>query len=201
MKSKAPSTNLDLLRYAWRLSGGWQGNLKSLEFRVAALVWLISAHSWIRPLWWEVVLDVLPTVLGFTLSGFAIFLGFGSEKFKRFLSMDKKPDESLYMSVSAAFIVFVGFQTLALLFALSAKGLYFPTPQALIPFLLIIKYGSYVCGAVGYFLFIYSISLSLRAALRIFRIARWYNIYLNIPRGKQNLRQRRKRRAAARSKD
>lgn len=199
MESKTPSTNLDLLRYSWRLSGGWEGNLKSLELQVAAFVWAISAHLWARPYWWEVVLDVLPTVLGFTLSGFAIFLGFGSENFKRFLSRDKKPSESLYMSVSAAFIVFVGFQTVSLLFALAAKALYFPTPNFLIAFSGVIKYGNYIFGSIGYFLFIYSISLSLRAALRIFRIARWYNLYLNVPRGKQKLRQRRKNRDAVRS--
>lgn len=128
--------------------------------------------------WWAQPLAVIPNLLGFTLGGFAIFLGFGNENFKEMIA-DKDELNSLYLSVSAAFLLFVTFQVAALLYALSASALWIPTPE-IFSFArsFFIRFGNQFFWGFGYFLFLYSIVCSLRAALRIFRVSRWYNAFL-----------------------
>jgi hypothetical protein len=191
MTAKKSFTNMGLLKLAWDNANGWKGVCGSLDFRLSIIVWLLCSPAWLSPGWWHQVLVVLPTVLGFTLSGFAIFLGFGSDSFKRFLARDKDPDKSLYMSVSAAFLIFVSCQLAALLYALVADALYFPTPNFMMPIRRWIEMGSYIGGGVGYFIFLFSLTLSLRAALRIYRLSRWYNLYLNKDSAREGLRRRR----------
>ncbi|WP_368648603.1 hypothetical protein ABRZ03_02230 [Castellaniella ginsengisoli] len=191
MAADTPLGNFGLIRLAWKNAGGISGICRSIEFLLSCIAWILTAPAWVGYGWWDEVLAVLPTLLGFTLSGFAIFLGFGSEDFKRFLANSKNPDESLYMSVGSAFLLFVTCQTLAILYALIAKALYFPTPNFLLNYFELIKIGSYVGGGIGYFLFLFSLALSLRAALRVYRMSRWYNFYLNQNSPKNKLHRRR----------
>lgn len=151
--------------------------VRSVDFWLAVLVWVVAAPMWLSDKWPDQVIGVLPNVLGFTLGGFAIFLGFGSDEFKRALAQEDEAS-SVYLSVSAAFLLFVSLQLAALMWALGAKALYFQTPVVLLPTVDFIVAASFVGGAVGYFLFTYSLALALRAAVRIFRLSRWYNTYL-----------------------
>lgn len=170
--------NFEVFGLAWRIAGGTKALLKGVDFKLALLLTAVCAPSWLSDGWWEQTLSVLPNLLGFTLGGFAIFLGFGSDQFQKEIA-DEEEHKSLYLSVSAAFLLFVLFQVAALLYALVAKALWQPTPAILSfakPFF--IGYGNYICWGVGYFLFLYSIILSLRAAARIFRVSRWYNHFL-----------------------
>jgi hypothetical protein len=136
-------------------------------------------------MWWDQVISVLPNLLGFTLGGFAIFLGFGSESFKTMLA-DRDELKSPYISVSASFLVFVAFQVAALLYAFTAKALHFDLSLTAskmgVELPHIIKFAEKwllkcdpFASAMGYFLFIYSILFSLRASVRIFRLSRWYH--------------------------
>jgi hypothetical protein len=170
-------TTVDVLAFAWRSSGGFRALFRSFDFWLAFTVCVVSAPMWVTDKWPDQVISVLPNLLGFTLGGFAIFLGFGSDEFKGAIAQSDEA-ASPYMSVSAAFINFVAFQLAALMWALAAKALYFETPAVLRPMAEVILWASYVGGAVGYFLFTYSLALVLRAAVRIFRLSRWYNMYL-----------------------
>jgi len=123
--------------------------------------------------------SVLPNLLGFTLGGFAIFLGFGSDEFKGAIATADERT-SPYLSVSSAFMLFVSFQLAALLWAVVAVALFsLTTPEFLLPLSSSIQIAAKVGGGVGYFLFCYSLALILRAAVRIFRLSRWYNTYLS----------------------
>jgi len=158
---------------------------------VALIVWLVTAPYWLQNRWWDQVTSVLPNILGFTLGGFAIFLGFGSDEFKKLLVGRDHLQGSPYLSVSSAFLLFVSFQLLAILYALCAGALRIPPPEFLAPYPELLKWGRYLTDGVGYFLFVYSLSLALRAALRIFRLSRWYNDFLVEEIIKQRRRDRR----------
>lgn len=176
--SSASLSNIEILRLAWRITGGWAGVVRSSDFYITVLVWILTAPYWLQHHWWDQVISVLPSMLGFTLGGFAIFLGFGSDDFKRLLVGEDVINDSPYLSVSSAFLMFVAFQLGALLYALCAGALRFPPPDFLAPYLPLLRWGSRVSDGIGYFLFLYSLILSLRAALRIFRVSRWYNDFM-----------------------
>jgi hypothetical protein len=174
MTTPGPLTNLQLLLLTWRVIGGWRSILGGKDFWASVVVTGLCTRLWFSTPWWADVLSVTPSLLGFTLSGFAIFLSFGSDDFKTAIS-SKDELKSPYVSTSAAFMAFVFFQTASLLYALCAKALAFdPGPllgkgyiQNLTP----------VGDALGFLLFVYSLMLALRAALRIFRLSRWLNWY------------------------
>ena len=170
--------NLSLLKVVWRSTRGFKGICHGPEFWLAVVGWILTTPYWLMSPWWDQVINVLPTILGFTVSGFAIFLGFGSDDFKRFLTRGTKVDDNAYISVGAAFVLFVGMQLLAMFFALVVKGFQFETPAVLLPYWRCIQIGNYLAGGVGYFIYLYSLVLALRASLRIFRLSRWYSKYL-----------------------
>lgn len=163
------------LRY-WSIYGGLPAVLRSPYFHLSLLLLIVTTSIWRDTSWWDQVIDVLPSLLGFTLGGFAIFLGFGDEKFKSVIAgtdPSEAEDYSPYMSVSATFLHFVVVQILGLLFAIAAKALHFEsTLMGVVPF-------AYWIGLfgdlIGYWIFLYGICLALAAGVGIFRVAGWYD--------------------------
>ena len=179
MTTPKAMTTVDVLAFAWASAGGWCATLRSFDFRLALFVWALASPFWLGTKWPDQVVAILPNLLGFTLGGFAIFLGFGSDEFKGAIASGDERT-SPYLSVSAAFMLFVSFQIAALLWAIVASAMYaWPIPVILLPWETWIQYGAKVGGGIGYFLFCYSVALILRAAVRIFRLSRWYNMYLH----------------------
>ncbi|MBF3381673.1 hypothetical protein [Burkholderia pseudomallei] len=178
-KRSAAKTNVQLICLSWGISGRWKGTFKSFDFVLALIVCVLSYHFWWYEKWWEQVISVIPSVLGFTLGGFAIFLGFGSESFKKMLAEGENIDASPYISVSASFLNFTIFQIAALLMAFVANATHFDTPKLLLPYKGVIRWLDIGGSAIGYFVFLYSLMLALRAALRIFRLSRWYALFLS----------------------
>ncbi len=174
----AAKTNVELIYLSWKISGRWKGTFKSFDFALAFIVCALSYHFWWYGRWWDQVISVIPNVLGFTLGGFAIFLGFGSESFKKMLAEGENVDASPYISVSASFLNFTIFQITALLIAFVANATHFDTPVLLLPYKSMIHWFDIGGSALGYFVFLYSLILALRAALRIFRLSRWYALFL-----------------------
>jgi hypothetical protein len=174
----SPKTNVELIRLSWVISGRWKGVFMAFDFWLSIVVWLLTYHFWWYEKWWDQVISVIPSVLGFTLGGFAIFLGFGSESFKEMLAAGDDIDSSPYVSVSAAFLFFTIMQLAALLMAFIANSMHFATPTALLPYKGAIHTFDIIGSGFGYFIFLYSLALALRAALRIFRLSRWYALFL-----------------------
>jgi hypothetical protein len=172
-----PLSNGQLLKLAWRIIGGWSGIRGTWHFRVALLVWLVSSLTWIEPDWWKDVMTVAPSLLGFTLGGFAIFLGFGSDAFKEMIASEEE-EEAEYLSVSAAFLFFVLVQLAALIWAVACATTWQPTPAWLLPLRDVFLYGRFLFWGIGYFLFVYGLLLTGVVALRVFRLSRWYNSFL-----------------------
>lgn len=172
-----PLTNLQLIRLAWQIVGGWSEVIRSGHFWTAVILWVICIPTWTTPEWWKDSISVLPSLLGFTLGGFAIFLGFGSDSFKEMISSENEK-EAQYLSVSAVFLTFVGVQVLGLLWAIACAATWQPTPSWLSPMSDILYHGRLFFWGIGYLLFLYGIVLAFHAALRIFRLSRWYNSFL-----------------------
>lgn len=170
-------TNWQIIKLAWNISGGWSYALRALDFKICVVLSLLCFPFWTTPGWWDTSISIIPSLLGFTLSGFAIFLGFGSDSFKSMITSENEA-KSEYLSVSSAFLIFVLFQIVGLIYAVVSKALWFPAPSFLKFISLISPYINPIVGFIGYFLLIYSISLGLRAAIRIFRVSRWYNDFL-----------------------
>jgi len=157
--------------------GGTAAISKSFDFRIALAISFICWPAWLAPDWWEKAISVLPSLLGFTLGGFAIFLGFGSDQFKELIAR-KDEAKSEYLSVSSTFLFIVSVQVIGLLYAIICESLWVPTPIWLKHISPVLPFLNYIAWFVGFFLYVLGIVLSLRAAIRIFRVSRWYNSFL-----------------------
>lgn len=164
-----------IIRY-WKIYGGWNALLYSPFFHASIILLVISTNSWLNDSWWINVTSVISSLLGFTLGGFAIFLGFGDEKFKAAIAGKNDPastKHSPYLATSATFLHFIVIQILALLWALAAGALHFDLPW---PAAAKVTIALGVIGdAVGYWLFLYGICLGAAAGIAIFRVSCWYD--------------------------
>lgn len=164
----------------WRAYGGFTALVRSIYLHAAIVLAAICANAWLTPGWWDQVTSILPNVLGFTLGGFAIFISFGDEKFRRLLA-EQDEDEgedapTAYIQLCATFVHFILVQILGLLFAIIAKAMYFPWDRAPKAFMELLPWLNGVVGFSGYTLFIYSLTSALAATMHVLRIASMYEM-------------------------
>lgn len=177
-----------LARY-WSVYGGWEALYKSAYFHGSLLLLALTSKLWLQKAWWDSVLSITPSLLGFTLGGFAIFLAIGDERFKATIS-GSDPDEgntpSPYLVVCTTFLHFVLIEFLALLAALVSKGIYAWSPVGELPsgVVTLLATARIIGWAVAYWLFLYGLMLIAAAALATFRLANWYEHYQTLQ--KQN---------------
>ncbi|GAA5784683.1 hypothetical protein [Chitiniphilus shinanonensis] len=176
-------TNHDLasiLREYWICYGGLPALVKSPFLWLSIGLLILTCQFWTTEDWWDQVISIMPNILGFTLGGFAVFLGFGDEKFKAIIS-GKDPEEgdcpSPYMEVCSAFLHFVMVQVASILIAVVSKALDFPTPELLKSLQPTLQIGRLLGGLFGYWLFLYGLCIALASAIAIFRVALWYDGY------------------------
>lgn len=164
----------DLFGRYWRAYGGFSALLVSPYLHVAVALTVLLWPSWASHKWWETTLQVVPSILGFTLAGFTIWLGFGDEKFQRLLA--KRPNgksTSAYVGISAAFVHFIVVQLLAVVAALIGEATDFPLSanNQLQPMVTIL---APIGHFLGYLLFVYSLMTALAATFGVFRTAGWF---------------------------
>lgn len=180
---------LEQLRDYWRIYGGLSALFRSVYFLLALPLTLITAHTWTSPGWWGDVISILPSLLGFTIGGFAIFLGVGDERFRALIG-GKDPDEgdehSPFLEVCGSFVHFAVVQFLALLFALICSALYFPAPSWMPDFISNLSAANTIAWGIGYFLFMYGLLLAIATVLGIFRVATWYDEWRTRQRQEEN---------------
>jgi hypothetical protein len=120
---------------------------------------------------------IIPSLLGFSLGGFAVFVGLSDEGFRAWLSTtSSKTNAPPFLSVSSTFVHFIIIQIISLLAAIVASSLDFNYnwPKAMEP---IIYAGNLLYACIGYFLFLYAIVSMIAATLSLFRVVTWYQIY------------------------
>lgn len=171
-----------IFRMYWTSYGGLRALAGSPYLHAAVVLLALTARAWTASdcsagacaRWWDQSLAVLPNLLGFTLGGFAIFIGFGDEKFRALLADDDGDGKAnAYVALCSTFVHFILVQALALVAAIVAKAWWFYTPwvepiRPLLPWLNILG------GALGYGLFLYALTSVLAATMHIFRIAHLY---------------------------
>jgi hypothetical protein len=154
----------------WQAYGGLGDLLRSPYLHAAVVLLALTIPTWSAPQWWDQSLAVLPNLLGFTLGGFAIFIGFGDEKFRALLAEDDGGPVNAYVDLCSTFVHFILVQLLALVAAVLAKAWWFYAPWMdrfgdALPVLNAIGWAS------GYGLFLYALTSVVAATMHIFRIA------------------------------
>ena len=172
-----------MLAEYWKLYGGFRAFLSSRYLLFAVVFSGILYPAWWDNLWWDDVLSVIPSILGFSLGGYAMWLAIGNDDFRRFISGNGASGRlSPFISVNATFVHFIVVQLLSLLLAITGKSYYFELPtdsvikmflgDALAP---ICRIGSFI----GFTVFLYALCTALAATLAIFRASRWYDQYVS----------------------
>lgn len=158
---------LDLLREVLGING--PKILRSIYFWAALGITAVCWSLWLDAPWWELSLAVLPSMLGFSLAGFAMVPAFGNDAFRTLLSSAKtKNGHSAFKGYAAIFVLYLGAQVAGLILAILAKadlGVYARAGEGL---RLVIA----SCHFVGFFLVVYGILMALAATLAIYRMAR-----------------------------
>lgn len=115
--------------------------------------------------WSNIALGVLPSILGFSVGGYAIIITFGDDEFRRFLANTKTQDgKSILLVINGAFIHFIASQTLAIFLAYIVKST--NIKNIYLNFLLSIP-------------FAYSLFFCVAIAFEIKTISKWYKKFLD----------------------
>lgn len=140
----------------WRSYGGLSCLIRSpyLGFSVAFgfVCWLLAPDDLD---WFEAALAILPSMLGFSIAGFAILLVFSSDRFLRIISEGGRND-SLYLKAGVTFVHFILVQVSAIFLSILGK---------------IIA----IFELIGIVSLFYSVATAVAACFVLFDIARVYN--------------------------
>ena len=154
----------------WKLYGGWSAIISSVYLLGALLFTILCAPLWAKGYdnfaWFNLSNSVLPSILGFTLGGYAILLAFGNSSFMKTIAGQDEEENgkpSPFMEINSTFLHFIVVQVIALIF--SVFSLAWDLRIGVIAF-------------IGFFLFSYAITSALAAAFAILRITDWYDKFI-----------------------
>lgn len=168
----------------WDAYGGWKEVFCSPYMHVALVLTVLLHHFWMESEWWTSAASILPNIVGFALGGYAIWIGFGDEDFRRAQAVRSNGKASPYVAVSASFAHFILIQLLALLSAICAGALnYVLSQDSALGKLVVATTGNKdffaiwcapVGHFIGFFLFMYSLTAAVAASMAIFRVVTWF---------------------------
>jgi len=161
--------------------------LRSYYFLSALVIHIFLLNNWLSHDWWDLPILILPNLLGFTLSGLAIFLSFVDREFRQILLQQFDDEESTpFFDVLTTYTHFLLVMSFALLFAVFSNGaipvLESFTKIETVRFEGIESFSVFavvVLSNFGHFLFIYSLVLLISAILGLYRVAVWYEDFSN----------------------
>ena len=157
----------ELLSRYWKNYGGWKAVLLSPYFHLAFLVGIFTFPYGYTDgrLWWDLPINILPSLVGFSLGGYAIFLAFGDEKFKRLISGNESDVQaSPYLELNTTFLHFILVQISALILAVAAKS------TNIIPQEDNLCYFIYGYGLISYMGFLYALFLAMATTVVLYRL-------------------------------
>ncbi len=167
-----------IVRY-WKAYGGFAAVFTSAYFWLAIALTVLLFPRWSETGWWDDIISIMPSVLGFSLGGFAMWVAIGDEKFKSLIAGgDKDGSPSPFMEVNATFAHFILLQLTSLLIAIVAKGYNIILPHG---HWLSLIWGDNLAKATlgfyafGYFVFLYALLTAFAAVLALFRVSSWYD--------------------------
>jgi hypothetical protein len=168
---------VDIFSRYWKAYGGIRDLARSAYLHASVAMLVVTAHFWLFEKWWEQPLSTIPSLLGFSLAGLAVFVGFSDREYQSLLATTKDENgTSVFLSTCATYIHFVVVQFLSLAFAIAAKSLdfRFDWPPLLNAY---VRPAFCAFSAIGYLLFLYAIFSMVAAAMSLFRTVHWYQIY------------------------
>lgn len=175
----------------WRCYGGWSSLLKSPYLHISVALAIVCFPLWVQSGWWNLVISVIPSILGFSLGGFAIFLAIGDARFRALTAGSTKRNGaercSPFMSMNATFVHFIVLQFFSLILAIVSSAI--PWPDGCMVLRLLV----WVIWFFAFLIFVYAVVSALAAAMVIFRNADLYDRFLE----NENKRQNEKERAGA----
>lgn len=163
----------------WQSYGRLNAIISSAYFWIAVVITMISYTTWLKSDWEEQFIGVFPSLLGFTLAGYAVWLTLGDKQLRTILV--KKVNEnniSAFMTINASFIHFIVLQVLAFigLFILNTNSMshlvHFIHLESCDLFFNIYKSLATTFNCFVFFLSIYSILSMLAAIFGLFNIAK-----------------------------
>ncbi len=168
---------IDVLKVVWDISGGWRRISRAWYTWAALLISVLCWSLWWDAAWWDLSLEIIPGMLGFSLAGFAMMLAFGDDRFRAVLSRamvvtggEGTSKHSAFMGYASIFVHYLVAQVLGLLLAIIAKAELGILP--LVGGTGIFRFAIGICHFVGFFFVVYSILMALAATLAVFRMAR-----------------------------
>lgn len=156
--------------WIWQKSyGGWKELFLSTYFLSAFILTALCAPLWLMQpdggfLWPKYPIAIMPSLLSFSIGGFAIFLALSNGRMLD-AAREGGTDQSLYMSVCSVFFNTIVFQILSIVLALtllsfSKIGVHF-----------MIK----IYSMFGFLIFLYSIFCVLAIAVSLLQLAQLIN--------------------------
>jgi hypothetical protein len=125
-------------------------------------VTIVLWHAWTtkdgRDAVWEAAMNVVPSLLGFSIGAMAIVLAFSGSKFFGVLA-ERGREDSAYINLTAMFVHFSIVQSAAIIFALISR----------------LQPDSILLGFLATFSVIYGLATAVATALALFGMARIYN--------------------------
>lgn len=161
----------------WTMYGGFAALFSSTYFYAALILTALNFGAWFHSGWWDIVIASVPTILGFTLAGLAVFLGMDTG-FSKLLAEKGSASTTPFMALVSAFVHFIIVQAIALIVALTMKSAYFQLDGMPDLYYEVIYILNRVVWFVGYFIYIYAMVLIFSAVFSIFRATRWFEVYV-----------------------
>jgi hypothetical protein len=177
--SKSYRATFTLWGRYWTLYGGGKALFSSIYFLLAVVFTALNYWAWSKPHWWDVVISTIPTLLGFTLAGLAVFLSMDSGFSRSIAGKSARKKASPFMALVTSFVHFIVIQVFAFVYALTAKSFYIRVDGLPEIYYRLLPIFNLIGGALGYFLFLYAIFLVLGATFAIFRSSTWYEMYID----------------------
>lgn len=159
------------LKQYWASYQGFSALIKSPFLHISLIITAISYPAWFNAPWWDNVISVIPSLLGFSLGGYAIWLAIGDEKFRSLIAGSEDGKISPFMELNYSFVHFILMQILAITFALIIKGFAAWWHWDII--------SVHISGAFGYLVFTYAIMCAFATVLAVARYSRWYDQYIS----------------------
>ncbi|WP_370227307.1 hypothetical protein [Cognatishimia sp.] len=152
----------------WRLYGGWPALLSSKYLWFSVIFSVVCSPLWTseedgeRP-WASAAVEIIPSLMAFSLGAMAILLAFSNERFMEKVQ-EKGKAKSLYMLATASFFHFILLQTISLFCVILLQA-----------------YTVHFISAIGFFFMIYGMCVAVSTAGILLRMAQIFNLLAAIP--------------------
>jgi hypothetical protein len=164
--------------------GGLQTILLSPYFHVSIVLSILSYKFWNDALLYNLIITVIPSILGFTIAAFTILFGiYGTTTFKVLVTPEKGESVTLWKVVSSTFAHFIIVQIVTLIIAILANAHPFRGLLQLMPSLNECYFAAtflyamrMVSGIALTVLFYYALTLALATTLSMFRLTAWLEL-------------------------